>query len=130
MKVARFARLRWAALDAAVASASVLISVPMPRALGSSGNSASRIGAARVRQLQQQRRQERAGAGAEIGDAQRTLLFAFGADNFKRALDYGLGIGPRQQRGRGKLYGQAPKFFLADDTRNRLAGESPFRELL
>ena len=59
------------------------MSVPNPDAAGNSDSSASRIGAA---------------AGAEIGDAQRTIEIAAGAQQRQRQFDHRLGIRPRHQR--------------------------------
>ncbi len=52
----------------------------------------------RRRQLGQQREQNCAGAGAEIGDAQWAIEVATGAHQFQRQFDHRLGIGPRYQR--------------------------------
>ena len=84
----------------------------------------------RRRQLRQQRQQDRAGAGAEIGDAQRAIEVSAGAQQFQRQFDHRLGIGPRHQcRGR-ELQRQPPKLLLAENAGDRLAREATAGEFL
>ena len=72
----------------AVSSAAALMSVPTPVA---------------VRQFGQQRQQDRTGAGAEVGDAERTIRTAVGAQHVERGFDHGFSVGPRHQRVRRQL---------------------------
>src|SRR6185437_7888751 len=81
-----------------------------------------------LRQLRQQRQQDRAGAGAEIGYPQRAIGSAGVAHYFQRQFDQGFGIGPRHQRRRRKFQRQSPEFLVADNARDRLAGETASRE--
>ncbi len=78
----------------------------------------------RRRQFGQQRQQNRAGAGAEIGDAQRAIEASTGAQQFQRQFDHRLGIGPRHQRRGRELQRQPPEFLLADNARDRFACEA------
>ena len=83
----------------------------------------------RRRQFGQQRQQNCAGAGAEIGDAQRAIEVAAGAHQLQRQFDHRLGIGPRHQRRGRELQRQSPEFLLAENARDRLAREAPARIL-
>ena len=84
----------------------------------------------RRRQLGQQRQQDRAGAGAEIGDAQRTIEASAGAQQFQRQFDHRLGIRPRHQRRGRELQRQPPKFLLAENAGDRFAREATAGEFL
>ena len=81
-----------------------------------------------VRQFGQQREQQRARAGAEIGDAQRAAARPACVDRGERRLDHGLGLRPRHQRRVGDAQRQPPEFLAADDARHRLALEPPRRK--
>ena len=115
MNVARFERPARAALAAAVCRARC-------RNVGPES--------LRRRQFGQQREQNCAGAGAEIGDAQRTIEVSAGAQQFQRQFDHRLGIGPRHQRRGRELQRQPPKFLLAENARDRLAREATAGEFL
>ena len=84
----------------------------------------------RRRQLGQQRQQDCAGAGAEIGDAQRTIEVSAGAQQFQRQFDHRFGIRPRHQRRGRKLQRQTPKLLLAENARDRFAREATAGEFL
>ena len=84
--------------------------------------------AMRVGQFREQRQQDRAGAGAEIGDPQRAVGRAVGAPQLKRTLDHGFGVGTRHQRRGREMQRQSPKFLDAENARDRLAGEAALRE--
>src|SRR5262249_56138943 len=79
-----------------------------------------RADAVRLGQLGKQRQQQRAGAGAEIGDAQVLRLAPLIAERGQRRLDHGFALRARQQRFAVDLEPQAPKFLAADDARDRL----------
>ena len=102
---------------------------PSRSALSRAAASASRLDvgadADGVRQFGQQREQQRAGAGAEIGDAQRARARSAGVDRGERRLDHGFGFRPRHQRGGVSAQRQAPEFLDAEDARDRLALEPP-----
>ncbi len=84
----------------------------------------------RVRQFGQQRQQDRARTGAEIGDAQRSRARAVAIEQRERQFDDGFGFGPRHQHGRRDDQRQAPEFLLADNARDGLAREAARGELL
>ena len=69
----------------------------------------------------QQREQDRARAGAEIGDAQAPRAIV---DERQRQLDDGFGFRPRHQHGGRDGERQAPEFARTDDARDRLAGKT------
>ena len=71
----------------------------LSRAVTSASRADVGADAGRVRQFGQERQQERARAGAEIGDAQRAAARPAFVDRGERCLDHGLGLRPRHQRG-------------------------------
>ena len=84
----------------------------------------------RVRQLAQQCEQDRARAGAEVGDAQRPRAFA------RRSISASASSTTVSVSGRGTstagvtMKRQPPEFLRADDARDRLAGEPARRQRL
>ena len=76
----------------------------------------------------QQRQQDRAGAGADIGDAHGIGRLAAGANEFERRLDHRFRVGTRHQRVRGERETQAPEFLLAEDARDRLVLQPPLHQ--
>ena len=97
------------ALARATSRAASLMSVPSPTAFG---------------QFAQQREQQRAGAGADVENAQ-TRPFAIAIDGVERGLDHGLGFRPRHQHGRRDAQHEAPELLASADARDRLALEAP-----
>ena len=79
----------------------------------------------RIRHLRKERQQQRAGACAEICDAQWTRSRSAFIDRGECRLNKGLGVGPRHQGRRRDLKRKAPEFAGAENMRNRLAGEAP-----
>ena len=105
-----------------------------PKLLGICFRRAQRAGgdvgadAGRGGQLVQQRQQDRAGAGADVGDAQRLERIAAGANEFERRLDHGFRIRARHQRVGGEREAQAPEFLLAEDARDRFVLQPPLHQ--
>ena len=91
------------------------MSVPNPCAAGNSDSSAE---------------QNCAGAGAEIGDAQRTIEASTGAQQFQRQFDHRLGIRPRHQRRGRELQRQPPKFLLAENAGDGFACDAAAGEFV
>ena len=110
---AREARPRRPALSRAAASASRLMSVPMPVAFGSSVSSAISSAPEPVPRSAMRNARVR---GPPLADR---------IDRGKRRLDDGLGLRPRHQRGFVEPQRQAPEFLDAEDARDRLAVEPP-----
>ncbi len=79
-------------------------------------------------QLGEQRQQERARAGAEIGDLEGGVARLRAIERLERGFDHGLGLRSRHQ-GRGiELEIQPPEFLDPDDARHRLACEAARRQ--
>ena len=81
-----------------------------------------------VRQFGQERQNERAAAGAEVGDAQRSRARAVHVDRCERSLDDGFRFRSRHQRRGIDAQWQAPEFLVPDNARDRLAGEATVRQ--
>jgi hypothetical protein len=81
--------------------------------------------AERVGNFVQQGEQDRARAGADVGDARRPPRDRKLTEDFQRQFNHRLGVGPRHQRGVRQPKGQAPKLPHAEDARDRLAREAP-----
>ena len=92
-------------------SAATLMSVPMPRAAGSSESSARNSAPEPVPRSAIRSGRERSSA-----------------ERIKRRLDHGLGLRPRHQRVGIEVEREAPEFLDADDARDRLARETPAGE--
>ena len=83
----------------------------------------------RRRQLRQQRQQDRAGAGAEIGDAQRAIEAPSARSN-SSASSTTVSVSGRGTSVAGEsCERQSPEFLLAENARDRLAGEAAAREV-
>ena len=78
-----------------------------------------------VRQFGEQGDQQCAGAGAEVGDAQRAVARSICVERGERGFDQGFGFGARHQRGGVELQRQAPEFLDAENARDGLAVEAP-----
>ena len=107
------ARPSAAALSRAQPSAATLISVPIPKAFGSSESSASSSAPEPVpRSAMRSPRELRCSPSRAA----------------KRRLDHGLGFRPRHEGVGIELEGQPPKFLAAEDARDRLVREPARRQ--
>ena len=91
---------------------------------------AAQIGAdaAGVRQFGEQRDQQRARSGAEIGDAKRARARPVAIQRIERCFDHGLGFRAGHQRGAVDLKRQPPELLDPDDARHRFAGKPARRQ--
>ena len=71
----------------------------------------------------QQCEQDRAGSGADIGDARALSRDSAFAKDLERQFDHGLGVRPRHQRRFGEAERQAPEFPRAENAGDRLMRE-------